>query len=296
MKHTVPSETDAELLMEYTDHKARSVGDVVACTNFLLENEPFLKTVKEYIEIIQNWGIYCGISKKAFYAECQHTIMEADRLLRQIRYQIASLRNLSQLIHVRLKILKAQGHKEKLTQVVIVDGSMHVLLSSFLMIYLPLLFAAMLFGMNIEELVPGTRLSLKHYVTVVVPVTVITVICIITMEYRSKRLGRADIYPDLESELQDSDAQATDDAEITPLDVNQQIAEDVEFDNNLIHAIRPPSAAHNTFEPLINRPSDIEMMPTGRESNGARGHDFMFGHPPDHWSTTPSGDDMGSGR
>lgn len=121
--------------------------------------------------------------------ECDTLLAEIKRLSVELAMQERRLRNVMNLVFSSVNITDSR-YMRKMTEAAVRDSAAMKQIAYLTMIFAPATFVAGIFGMNINEINPGTLGSLPHYMAVAVPLTIVTIWVIIA--FQSKYLFEDD--------------------------------------------------------------------------------------------------------
>lgn len=127
--------------------------------------------------------------------ECNNLLMQIERLQMSRGQQDKRLKNVMDLAFSSVNIedskrmqklteaaLKDSAAMKLLTEAAVRDSAAMKQIAYLTMIFLPSSFVAGVFGMNIQEINPGTLGSLEHYFEVAIPLTAVTIWIIVAFQ------------------------------------------------------------------------------------------------------------------
>jgi len=115
--------------------------------------------------------------------ECDNLLDEVDRLEREREMQSRRLSNVMHLISSTANILDSSRMKE-MTEASTRDSAAMKQIAYLSMVFLPPTFVSSLFGMNVQEIVPGANGTLVHYGVTAISFTLISVWVITAFQSR----------------------------------------------------------------------------------------------------------------
>ncbi|KAF8993178.1 hypothetical protein BDQ17DRAFT_1401673 [Cyathus striatus] len=143
--------------------------------------EDIRKTV-EFIRITQNPALddneisheIRNFSKTSMERECSNLLSEISRLEKQRTMQAKRLKNVMGLVFNSVNILDSR-HMQEMTEAAVRDSAEMKQIAYLTMIFLPASYVAAVFGMNVKEIVPGSKGSIPHYLCIAIPMTILTI-------------------------------------------------------------------------------------------------------------------------
>ncbi|KAF9474032.1 hypothetical protein BDN70DRAFT_885294 [Pholiota conissans] len=115
--------------------------------------------------------------------ECSNLLSEIDRLESDRELQERRLKNVMNLVFSSVNILDSR-RMQKMTEAAAKDSAGMKQIAYLTMVFLPASFVAAVFGMNIQNLTPGVKGTLAHYVEAALPLTLVTIWVIIASQNR----------------------------------------------------------------------------------------------------------------
>ncbi|KAG0699512.1 hypothetical protein DFH29DRAFT_1001932 [Suillus ampliporus] len=116
--------------------------------------------------------------------ECENLLGEIDRLEKRRLMLSDRLKNAMNLAFASVNIEDSRQTRT-LTQATVRDSAAMKQISYLTMVFLPASFLASVFGMNVAEIVPGTRETLDHYVETTISLTLLTIYVVVTLQKHS---------------------------------------------------------------------------------------------------------------
>ncbi|KAJ7326376.1 hypothetical protein DFH08DRAFT_338374 [Mycena albidolilacea] len=112
-------------------------------------------------------------SRRLLERECNNLLGEISRLEQARSTQEKRLKNVMNLVFSSVNIGDSK-RMQQLTEAAVRDSTGMKQVAYLSMIFLPASLVAAIFGMNINEVAPGTRGSLSHYFEIALPLTLVT--------------------------------------------------------------------------------------------------------------------------
>ncbi|KAF8908206.1 hypothetical protein CPB84DRAFT_1813404 [Gymnopilus junonius] len=106
--------------------------------------------------------------------ECGTLLLEVDRLERSRMLMESRLKNVMDLEFSIINIEDSRG-MQKLTEATVRDSAAMKQIAYLTMVFLPASFIANIFGMNVQEINPGSHGTLGHFFAAAVPLTLLTI-------------------------------------------------------------------------------------------------------------------------
>ncbi|KAF5381593.1 hypothetical protein D9615_005537 [Tricholomella constricta] len=131
-------------------------------------------------------------SKGLLETECKNLLSEIDRLQKSRAMQGKRLKNVMNLGFSSVHIGDSK-HMKKLTEAAVKDSAAMKQIAYLTMVFLPASLVAAVFGMNIEEINPGSLETLPHYLATAIPLTIITVWVIVAFQYHPRHPQRTGV-------------------------------------------------------------------------------------------------------
>ncbi|KAF8809597.1 hypothetical protein BYT27DRAFT_7187347 [Phlegmacium glaucopus] len=193
-----------EALEALYNHICIIEGKVVATTDFnltqelhvirahLLHYSSLLEDLRKTVDFVQTTPNPAldsltpeelGPSRTLLERECDNILSEVDRLEKERSMQERRLSNVMNLVFSSLNILDSK-QMQKMTEASMRDNTGMKQIAYLSMVFLPASFVANIFGMNIQEIVPGTKGSIAHYVVTTIAFTLVTVWVITAFQSR----------------------------------------------------------------------------------------------------------------
>ncbi|PPQ92528.1 LOW QUALITY PROTEIN: hypothetical protein CVT25_010361 [Psilocybe cyanescens] len=115
--------------------------------------------------------------------ECSNLLTEIERLEKGRQMQDRRLKNVMDLVFSSVNIIDSKL-MQKMTQAAVRDSAAMKQIAYLTMVFLPASFVAAVFGMNVEEIAPGTNGTLAHYAETALPFTLLSAWIIIAFQSR----------------------------------------------------------------------------------------------------------------
>ncbi|PPQ66789.1 hypothetical protein CVT24_008698 [Panaeolus cyanescens] len=120
-------------------------------------------------------------TKNTMDRECSTLLGEIKRLQTDLMMQERRLKNVMGLVFSSVNITDSRYMRE-MTEAAVRDSAAMKQVAYLTMVFLPASFVAGVFGMNVEEINPGTFGTLPHYLAVALPLTLLTAWIIIAFQ------------------------------------------------------------------------------------------------------------------
>ncbi|KDR77304.1 hypothetical protein GALMADRAFT_246652 [Galerina marginata CBS 339.88] len=120
-------------------------------------------------------------SKAIMARECANLITESKRLNAALHMQERRLKNVMGLVFSSVNITDSRYMRE-MTEAAVRDSAEMKQVAYLTMVFLPASFVAGVFGMNVNEINPGTLGTMGRYVEIAIPLTLITAWIIIAFQ------------------------------------------------------------------------------------------------------------------
>lgn len=131
--------------------------------------------------------------------ECKNLNQNVQRLKNELHQQERRLKNVMNLVFSSVSIKDSQ-HMRQMTEAAVRDSAAMKQIAYLTMVFLPASFVATAFGMNVNEINPGSGTKISIYVAVALPLTVFTAWIIIAFQSRY-------IFKEFEAPSPDEDGQ-----------------------------------------------------------------------------------------
>jgi len=115
--------------------------------------------------------------------ECNTLLEEIERLDKERTMQERRLKNVMDLVFSSVNILDSKT-MQRMTEATVRDSAAMKQIAYLTMIFLPASFVAGVFGMNVKEIVPGTRGTIPHYIESTIGLTALTVWIVVAFQSR----------------------------------------------------------------------------------------------------------------
>jgi len=181
MDHT----QELHVIQAHLLHYASLLDDFRKSVKFVVDtpypalNDPDLYSVEEKDRSIKLMG-----------KECKNLLNEIDRLKTSQEMQSKRLTNVMRLGFNSVN-MEDSKHMQKLTQATVKDSEAMKQVAYLTMFFLPASFAANVFGMNINEINPGSYGSTEKYLATAIPLTVLTIWVVVAFQYHPGHPQRA---------------------------------------------------------------------------------------------------------
>jgi len=113
-------------------------------------------------------------SLKILKRECENLLDEVNRLEREREMQERRLSNVMHLVFSTVNILDS-GRMKEMTEASTRDSAAMKQIAYLSMVFLPATFVSSIFGMNVQEIVPGTNGTLWHYFETAIAFTLLSI-------------------------------------------------------------------------------------------------------------------------
>ncbi|KAG6841075.1 hypothetical protein C0991_002168 [Blastosporella zonata] len=125
-------------------------------------------------------------SKDLMKKECGNLLSEIERLEMARVMQSKRLKNVMNLGFSTVNIDDSR-HMQRLTEAAVKDSAAMKQVAYLTMFFLPASLVAGIFGMNVQEINPGTLGTITHYLATAIPMTILTFWVVIAFQFRPQR-------------------------------------------------------------------------------------------------------------
>jgi len=134
------------------------------------------------------YTLQSAASQKLLATECTSLLTQIKRLKMSREIWDKRLKNVMHLVFSSVNIQDSR-QMQQLTAAAVRDSAAMKQISYLTMVFLPASFVAGVFGMNIEEINPGTKGTLSHYFAAALPLTVISTWVIVAYQGQWSQTG-----------------------------------------------------------------------------------------------------------
>ncbi|ESK94948.1 hypothetical protein Moror_13953 [Moniliophthora roreri MCA 2997] len=120
-------------------------------------------------------------SRKLLEKECNHLLIEIERLEMQLQMQDHRLKNVMNLVFSTVNI-QDSSRMQELSEAAVRDSAAMKQIAYLTMVFLPASYIATVFGMNVTQFTSESHFSVSIYISVAVPLTIATVWVVMTVQ------------------------------------------------------------------------------------------------------------------
>jgi len=117
--------------------------------------------------------------------ECNHLLSEISRLEQSRIMQDKRLKNVMNLAFSTVNLEDSQ-RMQRMTEAAVRDSEAMKQISYLTMVFLPAGLVASIFGMNVNEINPGTAGTLPHYFAAAIPLTALTIWVLVAFQFNKR--------------------------------------------------------------------------------------------------------------